>query len=357
MQETGKFFYVKQIKTSDAMKKLLMIVMLAVLCQWGYSQYQPGDYYQEDSLDCVIIKVNEDGRSGLVMTLPGFITIGNLPVLLGGVDAIQTVVDNVVAFSSMQNLREGKKAIAKANTQKNVGQGFMEKRLEYLLSMSGSMGESGGENFRVVKDYCMENGLSMEEYFPEYAYVAQWGEGWFVPGDKELAYLADVIGYGLESESYKGIGASEFNSRIDEVNRKIPPLAYGKGMGKRMGIVSVSDTNEVDTAGLSAAMGRIEATVDEKLSRKGMSLEEMKNAGMSRGFSSGTKIASSSLTYAKKQVKPHVMRSATNVSRFWWEISDEGRTEWVGKYPIVISIEQDYAASFLVGVKEVAFDE
>lgn len=59
----------------------MMLGVMALSCQLGYSQYQPGDYYQEDGLDCVIIKVDEDGQSGLVMTLPG-----QLPNVFGSMD-------------------------------------------------------------------------------------------------------------------------------------------------------------------------------------------------------------------------------------------------------------------------------
>lgn len=57
--------------------------------------------------------------------------------------------------------------------------------------------ESGDENMRVIASYCKNNGLDMAKYFPAFAWAAQLGEGWFIPGNAELELYAQVFTKGM----------------------------------------------------------------------------------------------------------------------------------------------------------------
>ena len=339
------------------MKKFLMLGVMALSCQLGHSQYQPGDYYQEDGLDCVVIKVDEDGQSGLVMTLPGLLAVRSLPGLLNP-DPV-SALENAVDLLNPNMMKAGKAARAQLAAMGSAASAFLEKRAVHLRAMAGKIGACGALNCDAIKAYCADNKLEMKDYFPEYAYVSQWGDGWFLPGDVELGYLAEVIGYGLGKKAYKGKRLQDVLAKIDEVNRKMPAVDTGE-MAERMGLVSMGAA--VDTVGLSDAMAAFsesmaafQGRLDEKLESQNTSMEELMSSGMRFGFSLGTKIASSSVTIGKKQVLPHVFLCFSDVSGAWWAISDDERKEMAGQYFITVPVQQDYFSSFVVGVKEVDF--
>ncbi|MCD8287540.1 MAG: hypothetical protein LUC18_01695, partial [Porphyromonadaceae bacterium] len=63
------------------------------------------------------------------------------------------------------------------------------------------MGREGKQNMAVVESYCEANGVDMEKIFPEFACAKSLGEEWFIPGDREAEYYANIIGYGVGEEN------------------------------------------------------------------------------------------------------------------------------------------------------------
>ena len=128
-----------------------MLAIMAMFCQWGYSQYQPGDYYQEDSLDCVIIKVNEDGRSGLVMTLPGVLPCA----------PIET--DVKIDTGSVKKMMRS--AIKQGRKQWKMMQSLLLEREKIVFDLSDELGRYGVKNQDIIKAYCRKEGV-------DYAYFS-----------------------------------------------------------------------------------------------------------------------------------------------------------------------------------------
>ena len=175
----GQIFYVKQIKTSEAMKKFLMLAIIAMFCQWGYSQYQPGDYYQEDDLDCMVIHVNEEDGVGLIMTLPE-----ELPC-----NPFETTL--TIDTSSVKKMIKSANKIAQEQWKKMLS--LLNERSSCVAGFYNRLGLEGKKNHEVIRNYCKENGIDYSRLFPEYALVDSLGEGWFIPGKNELDFLADLI--------------------------------------------------------------------------------------------------------------------------------------------------------------------
>ena len=213
------------------MKKLLMMVMLAVLCQWGYSQYQPGDYYQEDGLDCVVIKVNEDGQSGLVMTLPGEILDTDMPIGEWNVDT-----------SSFKSLIKSCRRVSLVTEHKNIA-------LVQNRPLIGRYSDYGQENMQAVEDFCAANDLDMGVCYPEFAKVKALGNGWYMSGDYELDLLA-----GLIHKEYSGstIWVKLFRRNLDDLNSGLH--AKKKVYGRANLWVSDEINQYIDSCGLSTRL-------------------------------------------------------------------------------------------------------
>lgn len=200
--ETCKFSFVKQIKKRGTMKKFLMLGVMALSCQLGHSQYQPGDYYQEDGLDCVIIKVDEDGQSGLVMTLPG-----QLPNVFGS-------MDGEIDTSSVKRMLKSAIEISRGMGLEYMGR--LSQRAAYVSPFYDKLGPDGQENLAVVKNMARQAGVDFAYYFPEYALMEDLGDGWFLPGMRELGYFAEIV----EDSLY--IPHKEYWNRLLTLNYKMP---------------------------------------------------------------------------------------------------------------------------------------
>lgn len=185
------------------MKKLLMMVMLAVLCQWGYSQYQPGDYYQEDGLDCVVIKVNEDGQSGLVMTLPG-----ELPLFL---PSVEWDIDTTSRKALMKSIMNMSRHNTKSWCSLLLGRFCLEPK------------EKGEDNMVQVEKYCAENNFDMSKVYPEYDVVKALGDGWVFPGTKELEVLNEFL---MDEKGKKNRGKRFQVYHPDDIWKKLSMLNY-----------------------------------------------------------------------------------------------------------------------------------
>ena len=57
------------------------------------------------------------------------------------------------------------------------------------------MAGSGEENMNTIVKYCAENNLSMQDYFPDFFWASQIGNGWFIPGNNELELLVQSCGF------------------------------------------------------------------------------------------------------------------------------------------------------------------
>lgn len=73
----------------------------------------------------------------------------------------------------------------------------------------------GKHNFKVIEKYCSENNVDMEQVFPDFARVKKLGEGWFIPGDAELAYIHNYIsrGYGTKMK------LNEFKEKVEKIRK------------------------------------------------------------------------------------------------------------------------------------------
>lgn len=146
------------------MKKLVTLFLACLTLCTVQAQYSVGDPYEKDGIKSVVIYVDKTGYHGLLMTVMG-----------------------------MDNNKS-----CKENRQASVKD--MEPAQEHLEAVYSLFTNDGLHNSQVVKNYCKERNVSMEKYFPNYAWAESLGEGWYIPGDTELAYYSLLIGEGLGAD-------------------------------------------------------------------------------------------------------------------------------------------------------------
>ncbi len=196
------------------MKKFLLTGLLAIAAGvFSFAQPKVGDVYEVDGIKTIVIHVSDDGKSGIV-------TSGIY------VDSIDYLRSFAWAYK-MSGIDIDKKewnANKKAAEQKRKEALKMFKKRYNMHDLFSKFNEDGEHNFNLVSTFCEENGLSMEEYFPEYAMVQEMGEGWYIPGYQEAEYYVNMLGHSLgEDNSFK-------LSPKEKANEILSQLSQGQGI-------------------------------------------------------------------------------------------------------------------------------
>lgn len=176
------------------MKKFLLTGLLAIAAGvFSFAQPKVGDVYEVDGIKTIVIHVSDDGKSGIV-------TSG---IYIDGIDYLRSAAWTYkIAGIDIDKKEWNANKKAAEQKRKEVLKMF-EKRYK-MHDLFSKFNEDGEHNFNLVSTFCEENGLSMEEYFPEYAMVRGMGEGWYIPGYQEAEYYVNMLGYSLgEDHSFK----------------------------------------------------------------------------------------------------------------------------------------------------------
>lgn len=182
------------------MKNLILILLSLIFTTLTLStnaQYRVGDTIEKDGVKAVVVKVDADGNHGLILKLES---------------DIKELAEQMKAQYSKQELKEMKKQ------SKDAAKDFdHQTKKQHMLTISEKTTPYGKENMQTVIDYCNQNGININEMFPEFAGAASLGEGWFVPGDYELSFIYNYIcgGFGesCSTKHYKELHATFQNKK------------------------------------------------------------------------------------------------------------------------------------------------
>lgn len=97
-----------------------------------------------------------------------------------------------------------------------------EKKLTSIYKeIAPNLGDDGEKNMAEIVKFCEEKGLSMQNYFPEHYWAKSLGDGWYIPGNKELELIAELLMGGL-GEKYYVKDALALTKRCGEIPRLMP---------------------------------------------------------------------------------------------------------------------------------------
>lgn len=92
-----------------------------------------------------------------------------------------------------------------------------EKDLKKIYKeIAPKLGDDGEQNMAEIVKFCEEKGISMQNYFPEHYWAKSLGEGWYIPGNKELELIAKLIIGGI-GENYHVKDAFALTKRMTEL--------------------------------------------------------------------------------------------------------------------------------------------
>lgn len=93
-----------------------------------------------------------------------------------------------------------------------------EKDLKKIYKeIAPKLGDDGEQNMAEIVKFCEEKGISMQNYFPEHYWAKSLGEGWYIPGNKELELIAKLIIGGI-GENYHVKDAFALIKRMTELS-------------------------------------------------------------------------------------------------------------------------------------------
>lgn len=181
-------------------KSIFLLLLCVFIAPVVSIAQKVGEAYVKDGIPCIIIYVDETSRSGLVMT-----TIPK-PKALKAAKSVGNS-DNNKWFYLYPESKKGERKLTseylkelytytKCDTYEVRTSRFTSAD-KLLTSLSGK------ENMKNVIDYCNEKNISMETFFPWFAWAQSLGPDWYIPGVEELNLYVRMFGFEAIGKDYK----------------------------------------------------------------------------------------------------------------------------------------------------------
>lgn len=187
------------------MKKICLLALMCCAMFIQAQRYEVGQIIPQGTWNALVVYVDESGEHGLMMS-PTAWREGTWVLKYAAKKAGMTI-EEFVATLPLPLMSSGEKDSKIAKVMKDM----MKQNLN---------GTNGVENCKNIADYCENNGIPMEVYFPELAWASSLGDGWFIPGTDELEIYANVIARGVGKANYKG-NYFHADDHRNELNKKL----------------------------------------------------------------------------------------------------------------------------------------
>lgn len=174
------------------MKKFALFVCALMSTVFVYAQGL-GDYMEIDGVPGFVFYLDDSGEHGLVMSFPQ----------IDGKRAQKLVKKGKMVAEKTQRLIHVEKKIKVKSKDMKI----------YRNDLVNLLGDDGKQNQVIIADYCKEKNLDLS-IFKGQDFAAHLGDGWFIPGDKELTLFAEYYAGGLGKDHTFSLG----NSRAKEVS-------------------------------------------------------------------------------------------------------------------------------------------
>ena len=166
------------------------------------AQKKLGDYIEINGVPAFVFSLDQTGEHGLAMTIPkNNHAFGLSKYTKRMMKVIEKMSDEgKLSFEKVEHLKEY------FNSQSTAIVSKKNKELIPLYTeLVGRLSDNGKANAEQVDAFCKEKGISMKDFFPTFYAAKEQGEGWFLPGDKELEEFCVFYLGGLGKSN--GLGA------------------------------------------------------------------------------------------------------------------------------------------------------
>ena len=199
----------RDIKKITNMKKFISIIVLLLTISIGaLAQKKLGDYIEIGGVPAFVFHLDETREHGLAMTIPR----NNHAFGLSKYSKRMTKVIDKMSEESKLSAEDVAHLKEYFNSQGTAIVFKKDKELRPLYTeLVGRLSDNGKANAEQVHAFCEEKGISMKDFFPTFYAAKEQGEGWFLPGDKELEEFAVFYLGGLGKDN--GLGALKWDKQ------------------------------------------------------------------------------------------------------------------------------------------------
>lgn len=197
------------------MRKIFCVVTFLMTATIGITAQKLGDYIEFDGVPAFIIHLDETGQHGVAMSMrlshakfPKKITQKHVEKL-----GLLSIEQAIQLKNKIENIGIGKL---------NFGGAGGKWSKDLFVDLVGRLTDSGKTNQEQIISYCKEKGLSLKETFPLQYFAQELGEGWYIPGDRELMYFAEFYCGGLNVDFNINAGVLTHEKKLTDV----PALRY-----------------------------------------------------------------------------------------------------------------------------------
>lgn len=173
------------------MKKFISIIaLLLTVGMEASAQKKLGDYIEIGGVPAFVFYLDQSGEHGLAMSFPVLTSQDKAKVNKRMAKFVKKGIVSEEELSAANKSLSGHSLLSQTLT---IDLDILTKKSKKQLfqPLIGKLGDEGRENTKIIEAYCQDNNIDMEHNFPWEYMAKQIGEGWFVPGDKELSLFAD----------------------------------------------------------------------------------------------------------------------------------------------------------------------
>ena len=193
--------------------KLFLLAAIATCCCVNANAVELGDYMEIDGVPSIVIYVDASGEHGMVMSAIAPLYIERETNAAAATTAMNKInaqkIFSSKSWQEYKNKAREEYGIERADFEaaylelptfdyykyyKHGTKNNKELKDKHLVNLAWQTTEYGKENAKVIRNYCEENDVDMETFFPDQYWAESLGEGWFIPGIAEIELYTDFLG-------------------------------------------------------------------------------------------------------------------------------------------------------------------
>lgn len=175
------------------MKKILLFILMLFIYN-SVSAVELGDIITKDGIPCIVIYIDASGTQALVMSQPA-LSESYVSQIKNRYSKkkLEVGCDRIEAW--IAGIKEVEYNIS-APTILYPKKKELDKKVDWTSALSMTSG-NGEENTKAIYQYCDDNNIPMDIYFPAFHWCSQLGKDWFIPGNDDLKLYAEYTFGGL----------------------------------------------------------------------------------------------------------------------------------------------------------------
>lgn len=162
-----------------------MLLFALFVCATLTKAQDLGDYMEIDGVPGFVFYLDETGEHGLVMSMFPY----NESWMKFQTKKLRN--EDLITEAHIHKL-----SIIKESSTKSVKKACSKKMMQYYMDLKELLGDEGEENRTIINKYCKEKKLPLSTFIGQ-DFAESLGDGWFIPGDKELELFAIFLWGGL----------------------------------------------------------------------------------------------------------------------------------------------------------------